>query len=850
LGSLWFGDFRCKQLKRWLKSYQAGDKQFIIEDNAELSWLNSIITNELYKNSLTGTNVIILLGINDCINSCTWDTISLRQIASDYCDSINELITQFDSLNFYFCSVNPVDRAYPGTNAKGDLIEPATLNKAIETFNSIIKSNCKATYIDSYTYLVTTKFNTRDGVRYTQATCESLLSYLDSTLKIGYGGVFAPRLLPPEVNNSSEGDGDLIVAGAYWISSEEAYRGLNPYPVNNKYAKFDGDTLPSSTAWAWGRFYEILGTEPKFKYGNAETWYSYTQDGYRRSQEPALGAVMCWQYGAGASADDEITDLGGHVAVVEQINEDGSIITSESKLNSSNYWWITKRTRNGRYEQTPDNDNELTFIETGDNTWGYSKASGYQFQGFILCPATVYIDKQEVQGSADTYLAEEQLKKNAQYIWQYFGGLGWTMNATAALLGNMEEESGLNHWRWESWCKGSIIDPETGKHHLNTTALAQYAANHSQNRWPGYGLVQWTSAGYPHKYIHSWCEDPIKNGFGKKLDYWDIDSQLARINWEAENGVQWSLASYNKDFKYLNESFVNLSFRDFISSTKDPGWLAAAFAFCYERPGSSDNKLSDREIEDGYKNVQEVKLALCNRRAESAYKWYTFLAGLIPQVSGAMFQATDIKITKHTDTSVEVSFFASKLKTAKYKLNTSGYKNIEITNRLTNSAYASFIVDNLTPGNTYELTVDLMSTDGKTVSKTAIFSMPQSLPESFEKVTLTKKDAKTPGELFKITTVPVKPSFGYWKSGSNFGYALQLVVNGQVKEEINLSELPDTVNIGKLFQQNVKVGDTIQIGIRNWVKYKGKKLYDSDHAKMSNPIAMLAQSVTMFLNVD
>ena len=107
-----------------------------------------------------------------------------------------------------------------------------------------------------------------------------------------------------------------------------------------------------------------------------------------------------------------------------------------------------------------------------------------------------------------------------------------------------------------------------------------------------------------------------------------------------------------------------------------------------------------------------------------------------------------------------------------------------------------------------------------------------------------------PGESFQLTTIPAKPSFGYWKSGSNCGYTIQLVVGGHIKEEINLTSLPATINTKELFKHKIKAGDIVQIGIRTWVKYNGKKLYDSDYAKMSNPIATAAQPMMLFLNVD
>lgn len=107
------------------------------------------------------------------------------------------------------------------------------------------------------------------------------------------------------------------------------------------------------TCYAWGRFLEVAeGKECKLYTGNAETWYPHTEDGYARGQTPKLGAVICWE-GVGSKA--------GHVAVVEQINSDGSITTSNSGWKTSLFY--TQRL------YPP-----------------YNLGNSYRFQGFIYNP--------------------------------------------------------------------------------------------------------------------------------------------------------------------------------------------------------------------------------------------------------------------------------------------------------------------------------------------------------------------------------------------------------------------------------------------------------------------------------
>ena len=110
------------------------------------------------------------------------------------------------------------------------------------------------------------------------------------------------------------------------------------------------------TCYAWGRWYELLGTKPKLCTRNAENWYGYTKDGYERGSTPRLGAVIVWAKGETGNGSDGA----GHVAIVEEIYSDGSILTSNSAWKSQLFY--TKK-----YEK------------------GY-KLPGYRFLGFIYPP--------------------------------------------------------------------------------------------------------------------------------------------------------------------------------------------------------------------------------------------------------------------------------------------------------------------------------------------------------------------------------------------------------------------------------------------------------------------------------
>lgn len=97
-----------------------------------------------------------------------------------------------------------------------------------------------------------------------------------------------------------------------------------------------GYGLPNCTCYAWGRFWEISDSsgdgsnKPTLPLGDAGTWFPEVT-GYETGSTPKLGAVICWSK-AGES---------GHVAIVEQILDNGNIVTSNSAWQSTYFYTKT-----------------------------------------------------------------------------------------------------------------------------------------------------------------------------------------------------------------------------------------------------------------------------------------------------------------------------------------------------------------------------------------------------------------------------------------------------------------------------------------------------------------------------
>lgn len=119
--------------------------------------------------------------------------------------------------------------------------------------------------------------------------------------------IFEPRL------NSNGMSGNSV-----WYSNNPFYQA--------------GYGLPNCTCYVWGRWWEITGARPdKLSVHDGRDFYPEgVAAGIPHGSTPQLGAIACWEY-----------TPGGHVAVVEQINSDGSIVISESGYGS---WYFNTET--------------------------------------------------------------------------------------------------------------------------------------------------------------------------------------------------------------------------------------------------------------------------------------------------------------------------------------------------------------------------------------------------------------------------------------------------------------------------------------------------------------------------
>ena len=142
------------------------------------------------------------------------------------------------------------------------------------------------------------------------------------------------------------------------------------------------------------------------------------------------------------------------------------------------------------------------------------------------------------------WLSESESLQNAQLVANHLIPQGWTKESVSALCGNMRHESSIN--------------PD------------MYEFNYAWGDDRGYGLVQWT----PRSKYWDWAESrnlPPRNG----------DSQLARIDYEVEQNIQWiSTPNYPETYS------------QFRASTKSMDYLVPCFTWNYERPNAESGQQS------------------------------------------------------------------------------------------------------------------------------------------------------------------------------------------------------------------------------------------------------------------
>ena len=153
----------------------------------------------------------------------------------------------------------------------------------------------------------------------------------------------------------------------WWYSSGNIYYGSYPHTYG----------MPNCTCYCYGRTGEILGNfNTDVPANDAGEWLNdvirtgVLQWGYA----PALGGIMVYR-----DRPDAYVHNAGHVSQVEQINPDGSVVTSNSGWQNPNYFWTET--------VAPDSTNpEKNYL----SPWMTNPTHDYIYQGciYVYSPPT------------------------------------------------------------------------------------------------------------------------------------------------------------------------------------------------------------------------------------------------------------------------------------------------------------------------------------------------------------------------------------------------------------------------------------------------------------------------------
>lgn len=147
---IWVGDSRTGDMRNAV----GGTDRYVYKDGAGYSWLDSTGIKDVNSDLKKTDAIIFNLGVNDLDN------------IDRYIDRLNKLAkNEWQNNKIYVVSVNPTDK------------KRADLNSQIQEFNSKMKSGLNSpnlAFIDTYSDLTSSGFQTADGVHYQNATSKKI----------------------------------------------------------------------------------------------------------------------------------------------------------------------------------------------------------------------------------------------------------------------------------------------------------------------------------------------------------------------------------------------------------------------------------------------------------------------------------------------------------------------------------------------------------------------------------------------------------------------------------------------------------------------------------------------------
>ena len=169
---VFIGDSRTVQMYAYLNNnwsganyssggvHVVGNDIYVAQGAMGLDWMKSTGIPAAKQYFGAGSAIVILMGVNDLSN------------ANNYISYVNSNAASWKSngSSLYYVSVNPCDGNYSHLNSK------------IQTFNATVKSGLSSNvgWIDTYSQLVSSGYQTTDGLHYDKSTYNAIYNYIKS----------------------------------------------------------------------------------------------------------------------------------------------------------------------------------------------------------------------------------------------------------------------------------------------------------------------------------------------------------------------------------------------------------------------------------------------------------------------------------------------------------------------------------------------------------------------------------------------------------------------------------------------------------------------------------------------
>lgn len=174
-------------------------------------------------------------------------------------------------------------------------------------------------------------------------------------------------------------------------------------------------------------------------------------------------------------------------------------------------------------------------------------------------------------GSASSYQ-----QTNATNIFNALSSLGWTVNAIAAAIGNMQIESYLN--------PACVYPHSTYPRTINSLADLDNSIAINVPQSEAMGLVQWVGYGNTPPIGNQLVSYAIRYGY----EWYDGEIQMKRLSWEYTDNKKWKTKTIDG---------ISWTWQTFTSSTQTAEYLAYIWMRCYE---VTNSKVPQRRSNSAY----------------------------------------------------------------------------------------------------------------------------------------------------------------------------------------------------------------------------------------------------------